>query len=320
MFNNESKQKKVIGRGVRNRASRKGFIKGGVKTPYDYMSKEERKKLNGEVRVMNKYEDINKIPRYSEFVRLDKEEKARVLEITRKIHTYSKMADYWGISKSRYSKLLSQYVPTLRDSKVFDLGLVKEKYKEVDDSVKELKGFPSRYDIAKFELEDRKRLVRYALAISNASRLAQYWKMSPNTIIKVRRFANDGDNSLINTNEYLGILKRQFEKENNIISESEDKENNNIDIEEIKDKKSVLSDNGVILVPKRLDEIEDEIVVEEVKESNIVEYGGLNYSLNGTYVKEELKESLPPIVGILSQYGTYEVKISIKEIKTDSVG
>ena len=59
MFHDDIQDKKRAGRGVFSRVGKgvKHTIRG-VKTPYDFMSTKERKKLNSEVREFNMYENI----------------------------------------------------------------------------------------------------------------------------------------------------------------------------------------------------------------------------------------------------------------------
>ena len=59
MFQEDIQEKKKIGRGSFNRRG-KGVkhVMRGIKTPYDFMSTKEKKKLNSEVRSFNMYETI----------------------------------------------------------------------------------------------------------------------------------------------------------------------------------------------------------------------------------------------------------------------
>lgn len=96
LLKEDSREKKKIGRGVFNRASRKGFIKGGVKTPYDYMNRYERNQLNSEEEVYNMYKEV--IP-YEDFKKLDDEDKARVYDEYRKRFTPADLAEKWGVKR-----------------------------------------------------------------------------------------------------------------------------------------------------------------------------------------------------------------------------
>ena len=74
IFMDDIRQKKRTARGVYGRASRRGYIKGGVKTQWDYMTRKEKNKLNGDVKVYNmyeKYNEIESVPQIREIERME---------------------------------------------------------------------------------------------------------------------------------------------------------------------------------------------------------------------------------------------------------
>ena len=62
IFRQDSIGKKRIGINVTKRASRRGYVRGGVRTQSDFLTAKQKRALNGEVKIMdNIYKDINKL-------------------------------------------------------------------------------------------------------------------------------------------------------------------------------------------------------------------------------------------------------------------
>lgn len=97
LFNQDIKEKKKLGRGIFSRASRKKGFKGGVRTAYDFMSNEERKSLNSEVKVYKMYIS------YDEFKELSKNEKVKILERYDEELSRRELCELWGVNTTRIS-------------------------------------------------------------------------------------------------------------------------------------------------------------------------------------------------------------------------
>lgn len=111
-FYRDVRDKKKVSCGVYHRASRKGYIKGGVKTQYDFMSRKERKTLNGEVKVMNIYEEyknINKCPTIEEIEKMDKTKAKNVLTFIKGQHTVKALTEHYKISCGTLYNLYRDY-------------------------------------------------------------------------------------------------------------------------------------------------------------------------------------------------------------------
>lgn len=105
LFIDDSREKKRTGANISKRASRKGYCRGGVKFPSDFLSAKERKKLSGEVRIYNmydKYENATKDTKldYKEFKFLDQEEQRKIFEILRGKFKNQEVAELFGASKT----------------------------------------------------------------------------------------------------------------------------------------------------------------------------------------------------------------------------
>lgn len=111
-FYRDVRDKKKVSCGVYHRASRKGYIKGGVKTQYDFMSRKERKMLNGEVRVMNIYEeykDIKKCPSIEEIEKMDKVKAKNILTFIKGQHTVKALTEHYNISCGTLYNIYREY-------------------------------------------------------------------------------------------------------------------------------------------------------------------------------------------------------------------
>jgi hypothetical protein len=70
----------------------------GMRTPFDYMSAKERKKLSGEVQVTNMYTTILN---WKEFILKDKETQKELLTKWREVHSNYKIMEELGIGRER---------------------------------------------------------------------------------------------------------------------------------------------------------------------------------------------------------------------------
>ena len=111
MFNNDSRYKKSVGRNISKRASRKGYCRGGVKTPSDFMSKKEKNKLNSEVRVYNMYEKYNEISncKADEIFSKSKEEVKAILTLMKSKHRCREICQAFGVSNGKLYSLYDDY-------------------------------------------------------------------------------------------------------------------------------------------------------------------------------------------------------------------
>lgn len=100
LFLDDIREKKKAGRGSFSKTGKGGEragVRGGLKTPYDFMKTRERKKLNGEVEVFNMYETIIS---KDEFELKDKETQKAMLMRWRDIYPNGKIMDEMGIRSS----------------------------------------------------------------------------------------------------------------------------------------------------------------------------------------------------------------------------
>ena len=90
MFNNEIRDKKRTARGIHNRASRRG-IRGGVRTPVDYLTGDDKKKYMGNGKVVSYY----MVDNWEDFINLAKEN-----QVSTFIHLLKTLGKTKGVADS----------------------------------------------------------------------------------------------------------------------------------------------------------------------------------------------------------------------------
>lgn len=125
----DSREKKRFGIGVYKRASRKGFIRGGIRTQSDFLTKKERDKLNGEVRTRNMYEKYMTLENcnLNEILSKSENEIKYILALIKKQFTSTKLSKQLGISVGKLYSIYREYGVYSGSEKKVD----KSKYKKV---------------------------------------------------------------------------------------------------------------------------------------------------------------------------------------------
>lgn len=110
MFFQEVREKKKIGNNIHSRvATRKGNGNRALKTPYYFMSRKERKKLNGKVISFN----MNEIVDYEKFKSFSDRDQKELLLTWRKNYMSKDIQDKMGISRTIFYRLLKKFdIPT----------------------------------------------------------------------------------------------------------------------------------------------------------------------------------------------------------------
>ena len=127
IFIQDSREKKRIGIGIHNRASRRGYIRGGIKTQSDFLSAREKKKLNGEVIVKNMYDDINRVPSIEDIKAMDYNKAKQLIAYCREKHKANTLLQHWGCTKFKMYTFFNNYkdydTPEKGDQLELDLSL-----------------------------------------------------------------------------------------------------------------------------------------------------------------------------------------------------
>lgn len=103
IFNKDVRYKKTVGRSASKRASRTGRIGlKGVKTASDYMTAKEKRKLNGEVRMTNKYYELENLPVWEDFVKNKSDETIKdILTKLKSKYTQRELTETFAISPGK---------------------------------------------------------------------------------------------------------------------------------------------------------------------------------------------------------------------------
>jgi len=98
LFFQDIAQKKQAGVGIYKKTGTRGHV-GSVRTPYDFMTNQEKRKLNGKVVISSVYDTIMSL---KEFKKLDQEERTKTLKayLFEKEFSRKQIAETWGISNS----------------------------------------------------------------------------------------------------------------------------------------------------------------------------------------------------------------------------
>lgn len=105
LFKQEVRDKKRIGSSIFSRVStRRGGSSRELRTPYLYMSRKERKQLNGEVKVYN----MNDILDYEEFKSRDEDEQRNLMLHWRENFKSQDIQDKLGVSRTVFYKIIDR--------------------------------------------------------------------------------------------------------------------------------------------------------------------------------------------------------------------
>lgn len=166
MFYQEVNEKKRIGIGVFNRASRRGYT-GTIINHYDRLSAKEKRALEGVVRVYNERDDIKNIKAFDEIMAMTLEEGQKYINDVRERHTVLKLRKHWNVSSyTVYNKLYPKFkIETGKGNRTPDVKPkpVKENIVEKPEVLEVLGGFNIQL-IGNFK---GKELVNRILALSD---------------------------------------------------------------------------------------------------------------------------------------------------------
>lgn len=111
IFYQDSYGKKKVARGIHSRASRKGYIKH-FRMPSDYLTRKEKRNLNGKVKVYNMYDylkDPKKVPNARQIKEMSPEEGKGVLTFLRNNYTNAKLQKMLVISSGGLYSLYDKF-------------------------------------------------------------------------------------------------------------------------------------------------------------------------------------------------------------------
>lgn len=128
LFIDDIREKKKAGRGSFAKTGKGGEragVRGGLKTPYDFMKTKERKKLNGEVETFNMYETI--LTR-DEFSLKPEETQKAMLTRWRELYSNAKIMEDMQIKgNAQFSKLIKELDIPMKQKRLPRKGNAKAK-------------------------------------------------------------------------------------------------------------------------------------------------------------------------------------------------
>jgi hypothetical protein len=305
IFLEDSRTKKRIAIGIHSRASRRGYIKGGVRTQSDYLSKKEKNKLNGEVRIYNMYDDYKNLENcdLTEIFKKEPNEIKAILTMMKENNTANAICKKFKFSNGTLYNLYKKYgvyiekkerrVPALKqnNSTLPNIILTKEKFDLLDSldkgryilHIKELKKLSSRDLAAKLNVS-KSMLTYYTDKLKNSNK------------------KDEPENKIVPKDS---IPKEVLEE---VAFTSEEKEDN----------------SESALLYKRIQDLEREILETKNENKKLVDHlmelsktdkkeQGLKIDINGSYSKEELSDRLLSLDHITLENKTYRIALHLEE-------
>jgi hypothetical protein len=305
IFLEDSRSKKRIAIGIHSRASRRGYIRGGVKTQSDYLSRKEKNKLNGEVRIYNMYDEYKNLENcdLTEILKKEPHEIKAILTMIKDNNTANKIC-----SKFRFSngKLYNIY-------KKYDVYIEK---KEPKNSLENRSASTLPNIILtkeKFGLLDSLDKGRYIQHIMKVKR------------ISMRELSTKLSVSKSMLSYYVSKLKDLNKEE---VSNQVTFENN--ETKETLQEVAITSeenkeDTDREQLHKRLQELENELLETKAENKKLIDHlievsksdkkeQGLKIDINGNYSKEELSDRLLSLDHITLEDKTYRIELHLEEI------
>lgn len=291
IFLEDSRDKKRAGIGVYKRASRRGYIRGGIKTQSDFLSNKERKKLNGEVRVYNMYEEFKDLKNCNldEILKRSDSEIKTILSVIKNNNTCKDICDSFKISNGKLYNFYSKYKVSYAHKNTVDNVLVEDISNNIISQ-------------EKFELMNTELKGKYLNDIANnfkitTSKLSKVWTISRS---KLNYYKNRYNTKFKDSNENTEKLELQQSTNN---SDNKTKE----ELEKLTDRILELENENKKLIND---------IVGLAKENSNQEFNGFKIDINGEYYKDELSNRLLSLDNITIEGNKYIIKLHLEEIDT----
>lgn len=142
IFLDDSRDKKRTAIGIHKRASRRGYIRGGIRTQSDFMTAKQRRSLSGEVKVYSMYDVYANLENCNlqDILAKDPKEITKILDVIKANNSASKVCKRFSISSSKLYSYYREYGVALgRTSEPVDpanILIAKERFKLMDTSSK----------------------------------------------------------------------------------------------------------------------------------------------------------------------------------------
>lgn len=312
IFNDDSRGKKKVGNNVSKRASRKGYCRGGVKFPSDYLSAKEKRKLNGRIIMSNIYEDINKLPTWDEMKKMDSDKAKNIITIARKYHAPTELQRHFGINAGSLYGLLAKlgvYIPQTRAQRR-SAKVLKDKrvYRNIES-------VPTYDDFLDLDLGERIRTLTQIKKDVSVASLRKHWRISSGSLYKylyqygvIPYNGNDkGIKMLIDdSREVVDNIK------NNVAAVDLTKEVQ----EDIKEEVEIIEEPKALETElKVVDSVESSKITKEPITEIIAPVINNNFSMsmNGIFTRQQIESKLFMLLATMEHGKEYNIEINIKE-------
>lgn len=299
IFKKDSREKKRIAIAVHNRASRLGYIRGGIKMPSDFLTNKQIRELSGEVKSYNMYENYKNLANCNldEILSKDKKEIKAILTIIKKSNNVKDIGTRFNVSQGKLYKLFATY------------GVEFNKKPRGDKLQKEIKDNGDVISLEKFNLMDSIEKGRYLINIQEKypiAALSRYWNTNKSGLFyfikKVRDLDKKNEKFRASIKKADNIDKKKKVEENSMANNLLDEPiKNNTTDQELAQLKL---DNELLL--KKLEYLQNEI--KQQKDSRLV------LNINGIYNKQQLSDRLVSLDYVTLPNKAYKLNIEIIEI------
>ncbi|AIY85283.1 hypothetical protein U729_3261 (plasmid) [Clostridium baratii str. Sullivan] len=335
IFHMDVFEKKKSGRGVYNRASRKGFIRGGVKTQYDFLSRSEKKLLNGEVIMSNVYDDIKNIPSLVELEKKDPQAITSILKTIKAKHPVKKLTEHFGISMGKLYTLFNKYGVEyeIRSKKITPTaGTKNDKQVQTKLSIgAENNG--ALPDIARrFKLMDKQQRKEYitdcvikgydtndiakATGLAAAS-ISTYYSKYGIDVVGIKEMIKKGELSVDSMNEQADTTnetKTVVVKNSDTIIEAQ-----KVDEAEIHHEPTPVMDAETKRILdeqlKLIEQLKNEVLTLNNQLAEEKNKQGISLSLNGLFTGEEIETKVLGLIGAIDKEFEYTVEFKLNEVQ-----
>ena len=284
IFNQDNRNKKMASYGAMKRKATRGTSRKAIKFPSDFLSTKEKKALNGEVKVYNKYSILKNLPNSIADLIKDKsdEEVKNIFNIMKDNNKQKDIAKHFGITTGTLSYYLYKYGCVIRHRRIKLLEEGAERmYKNIED-------VPSWEQIKAMPVEKQFIACLEAKESFGTTKLKKHWGKASSTI-----------HSLFSS---LGIYEAQKDKRPEVIPVEKNVE----PVQTIKTPVTNISDEKLDKILEALNNLNSDENIQYHK--NI-----FSINLNGVFGKEELENKLLSLSGIMESGKKYKFNLMISE-------
>lgn len=295
IFNSDVREKRRAATGVHHRASRRGYIRGGVKTQSDFLTAKQKRELNGEIRVSNKYDNLENVPQLRDLDQRPREEAKMILTYVRNVHKQKDIAKHFGISTGTlpywYEKFGLDMTPRTNGGR-------KPQGEKVFDSIEDI---PIYAELMKLPKSKQAGILVAGRGQFGMSALRRRIGVGQSKIYSLFKELNIKVGEAANTSAAKEAAAALVEEKAS---------------PEIKSEISDHREAASAKVPVDYAEVVKELqLLRELYKKEIDRPKGFEININDDMTKDQLQERLLGIVGTFAADREYRVRLNIEEIK-----